>query len=255
MYKYVFFNTRNDYSGAITPGKLYKVKLDCAEAGYTTTDEGNEIYILFKGCAFLDGGDWVVLDEDISSIYFTKSNYEGLKVMKEYKTYGFREKGGCITADFKDEDDWGILAVLPINGKLSTLGEVKIGKPPTKQTTESGGIMKLEDIKSGMRVHILDKEGTLHKFVVIAKPSGNLVAVDGVQHWANLQDYDGGELTNFKTGSKIVNVFSPPDSIALYSNPKHNGLLIWERKEEEVVEELTVAEIEAKLGYKVKVVK
>ena len=33
------------------------------------------------------------------------------------------------------------------------------------------------------------------------------------------------------------------------------GDVIWERKEEEVVEELTVAEIEAKLGYKVKVVK
>ena len=103
-------------------------------------------------------------------------------------------------------------------------------------------------LKSGMRV-------------VYRACMGNRILVDTILigddgGWLLLGDYNE-DLTYDDVDSKL-------DIMKIYNKPYFShqilihdevGSLVWERKEEEPTQELTVTEIEAKLGYKVKVVK
>jgi hypothetical protein len=50
-------------SRSIQPGKLYKIVEKPSKDSFKLEVEGGEvIYCLFKDCAFLDGGDWTIIN-------------------------------------------------------------------------------------------------------------------------------------------------------------------------------------------------
>ena len=72
----------------------------------------------------------------------------------------------------------------------------------------------------------------------------------GINSWCSKTQED---LTNLRVPNlDIVKIYDRGDNNTIYKILQHPGKLIWERKEPK---EMTVAEIEAALGYPVKVVK
>lgn len=56
----VFVSTNLTEAPGITPGKHYKVVRGGFGSGWIALDTGRDGFIMFKGCAFLDLGNWDV---------------------------------------------------------------------------------------------------------------------------------------------------------------------------------------------------
>ena len=99
-------------------------------------------------------------------------------------------------------------------------------------------------LESGMKV--VDREGTERMFI-----NDQFVDVSGQGGFVKLSELDSELICPGCPEYDIMQILSLP-----YGNyVKLKGEVLWERKEEEPVQELTVAELEEKLGHKVKIVK
>lgn len=103
--------------------------------------------------------------------------------------------------------------------------------------------MKKSDLQTGMIVEYRNGE---ERNVLLGFLGGESI-LQGGGTWAGF-DYIENDLTNMSCSSR--------DIMAVYSSHKYGdkGNLLWERKEEIVVKELTVAEVSEALGYTVKIV-
>lgn len=103
------------------------------------------------------------------------------------------------------------------------------------------------DLKDGMIIE--HRDGDL--FIVLGD---RIVAKNG--YWT-LDDYNDDLTDRNHKGADIVNVYKTKSGVLNDIDDVYNKdylTLIWERKEEPEYKEMTVEEIEEKLGYKVKVV-
>lgn len=103
------------------------------------------------------------------------------------------------------------------------------------------------DLKDGMVVEF--RNGDRHLVL-----NGIFMAEDG---WMPISDYQDNLINQpgmLSENYDIMKVYTSSSKILKSYFDNWRLTLIWERKEEEPVKEMTVAEIEEKLGYKVKVI-
>ena len=106
--------------------------------------------------------------------------------------------------------------------------------------------MTKKDLESGMVVEIRDGR----RYLVIKKADGiNFMNLDGTNHFDETGIGDDMKAPDVFEHCDIMKVFAGGTTL---NNCRKTTDLIWERKEPK---EMTVAEIEAALGYPVKVVK
>jgi hypothetical protein len=115
---------------------------------------------------------------------------------------------------------------------------------------DNSGMFNVKDLKTGMI--ILDRGGKKSMVLRGTGPSGNKDIMSG-EDWCNLEDL----YVRFHTGGyiesrEVMEVWQPSSNMNyLRDGLKLRGDLIWKRED---TGELTVAEVSAKLGYKVKIV-
>jgi predicted CoA-binding protein len=112
--------------------------------------------------------------------------------------------------------------------------------------------LKKSDLKTGMRVQLRDGDTYLtlrdadtplgHEDMLLVNPSG----------WFNGSDYNDDLTGKYNKVFDVVKVFEAPNAITNIINLSAPSKLLWQRTE---TKEMTVAEIEKELGYKIKIIK